>query len=202
MHFLAQEGIIVFSVDHRGSGHFGKKGMDLMHRNLGKWEMHDYIEAVKYLRTLPFVDSQRIGITGGSYGGYVTAMALTYGSDYFSYGIAGASVIDWALYDSIYTERYMDTPKDNPEGYKKASVLNYIDTYKSGTLRITHGTMDDNVHMQNTFQFIDNVQEAGKFVELMLYPGERHSFRKKRAVRSRADLDFWLKKFFNRTLKE
>ncbi len=202
MHFLAQEGIIVFSVDHRGSGHFGKKGMDLMHRNLGKWEMHDYIEAVKYLRTLPFVDSRKIGITGGSYGGYVTAMALTYGSDYFLYGIASASVIDWALYDSIYTERYMDTPKDNPEGYKKASVLNYIDKYKSGTLRITHGTMDDNVHLQNTFRFIDKVQDAGKFVELMLYPGERHTFRKKRAVRSRADLDFWLKNFFNRTLKE
>jgi dipeptidyl-peptidase-4 len=202
MHFLAQEGIIVFSVDHRGSGHFGKKGMDLMHRNLGKWEMHDYIEAVKYLRTLPFVDSQKIGITGGSYGGYVTAMALTYGSDYFLYGIAGASVIDWALYDSIYTERYMDTPNDNPEGYKKASVLNYIDKYKSGTLRITHGTMDDNVHMQNTIQFIDKVQDAGKFVELMLYPGERHGVRKKREVHFRGDLDFWLKNFFNRTLKE
>jgi len=84
MHFLAQEGIIVFSVDHRGSGHFGKKGMDLMYRNLGKWEMHDAIEAVKYLRTLPFVDSQKIGITGGSYGGYVTAMALTYGLRIFS----------------------------------------------------------------------------------------------------------------------
>jgi len=201
MHFLAQEGIIVFAVDHRGSGHFGKKGMDLMHRNLGKWEMHDYIEAVKYLRTLPFVESRKIGITGGSYGGYVTAMALTYGSDYFQYGIAGASVIDWALYDSIYTERYMDTPKDNPEGYKKASVLNYIDKYKSGTLRITHGTMDDNVHMQNTIQFIDKVQDAGKFVELMLYPGERHGIRKKREVHSRADLEFWLKNFSIEHLK-
>jgi len=202
MHFLAQEGIIVFSVDHRGSGHFGKKGMDLMHRNLGKWEMHDYIEAVKYLRTLPFVDNQKIGITGGSYGGYITAMALTYGSDYFQYGIADASVIDWALYDSIYTERYMDTPKENPEGYKKASVLNYIDTYKSGTLRITHGTMDDNVHMQNTIQFVDKIQDAGKFVELMLYPGERHGIRKKRGVSSRENMNFWLKHFFNRTLKE
>lgn len=202
MHFLAQEGIIVFSVDHRGSGHFGKKGMDRMHRNLGKWEMHDAIEAVKYLRTLPFVDSQRIGITGGSYGGYVTAMALTYGSDYFQYGIADASVIDWALYDSIYTERYMDTPEDNPEGYKQASVLNYIDTYKSNTLRVTHGTMDDNVHMQNTIQLIDKIQDAGKSVELMLYPGERHGIRKKREVNSRENLNFWLKHFFNRTLKE
>ncbi len=202
MHFLAQEGIIVFSVDHRGSGHFGKKGMDLMYRNLGKWEMLDYIEAVKYLRTLPFVDSQKIGITGGSYGGYVTAMALTYGSDYFQYGIADASVIDWALYDSIYTERYMDTPKDNPEGYKKASVLNYIDKYKSGTLQITHGTMDDNVHMQNTIQFVDKIQNAGKFVELILYPGERHGIRKKRGVSARENMNFWLKHFFNRTLKE
>ena len=202
MHYLAQEGIIVINVDHRGSGHFGKKGMDLMHRNFGKWEMHDYIEAVKYLRTLPFVDSEKIGITGGSYGGYVTALALTYGSEYFKYGIAGASVIDWALYDSIYTERYMDTPKDNPEGYKNASVLTYIDKYKSGSLMITHGTIDDNVHLQNTLQFLDKVQDAGKIVELMLFPGERHGVRKKREASNKIALDFWLRKFFGRTFTE
>lgn len=195
-HFLAQQGIIVLSADHRGSGHFGKKGMDLMYRDLGKWEMADYIEVVKYLRTLPFVDSERIGITGGSYGGYVTALALTCGSDYFKFGIAGSSVIDWALYDSVYTERYMDTPQDNPDGYKKSSVLSYIDKYKDGTLLITHGTMDDNVHAQNTIQFIDKVLEAGKFVELMLFPGERHGFRRLRTSNYKIELDFWLRKFF------
>lgn len=199
-HFLAQQGIIVFSVDHRGSGHFGKKGMDLMHRCLGKWEMQDYIEAVKYLRTLPYVDSQRIGITGASYGGYVTALALSEASDYFQFGIAGASVIDWALYDSVYTERYMDTPQENPEGYKNASVLSYIDKYKNNSLLITHGTMDDNVHMQNTIQFVDKAEDAGKMFELMLFPGERHGSRSKRVIETKMELDFWLRKFFNKTL--
>lgn len=201
--FLAQQDIIVFFVDHRGSGHFGKKGIDLMHRCLGKWEMHDYIQAVKYLRQLPFVDSERIGITGGSYGGYVTALALTKGSDYFKYGIAGASVIDWRLYDSVYTERYMGTPKDNPEGYNDASVLTYVDRYRSGSIRITHGTMDDNVHMQNTIQFVDEVLNAGKSLELMLYPGDRHGYsRKNKLDSSRGSINFWLKKFYSKGLKQ
>lgn len=197
-HFLASLGIIVMGVDHRGSGHFGKKGMGLMHRSLGKWEMHDYIQAVTYLRTLPFVDSQKIGITGGSYGGYVAALALASQPDYFQYGIAHFSVTDWRLYDSVYTERYMDTPEDNPEGYKSGSVLTYIDQYKGG-LRITHGTMDDNVHMQNTLQFIDKALDAGKPIELMLYPGERHGLRgKKRVVFYKEDLDFWMRHLFGK----
>lgn len=195
--FLAQHDIIIFSVDHRGSGHFGKKGIDLMHRCLGKWEMHDYIQAVKYLKTLSFVDSEKIGITGGSYGGYVTALALTKAADYFKFGIAGSSVIDWQLYDSVYTERYMDTPADNAKGYKESSVLSYIDKYKSGSIRITHGTMDDNVHMQNTIQFVDKVLNAGKSVELMLYPGDRHGIRgKKRLDANRGSLNFWLRNLF------
>ena len=202
MHYVAQQGIIQISVDHRGSGHFGKKEMNLMHRNLGKWELHDYIEAVKYLRTLPFVDPERIGITGGSYGGYVTTLALVSASEYFKYGDAGASVIDWKLYDSVYTERYMDTPKENPEGYKKGSVLNYIDKYKGG-LRITHGTMDDNVHMQNTIQFIDKLIDAEKSVEFMLYPGQRHGYRgKKRYHDNKERVNFWLENFFNRRIDE
>ncbi|MDQ1353047.1 MAG: dipeptidyl-peptidase 4 [Acidobacteriota bacterium] len=199
-HFLAQQGIIVMYVDHRGSGHFGKKGMDLMYRNFGKWEMHDYIQAVKYLRILPFVDNEKIGITGGSYGGYVTAMALTYGADYFQYGIANFGGYDWRLYDTIYTERYMDTPADNPEGYDNACVFKYIDKYK-GRLRITHGTMDNNGHMQSTLQFIDKLQDAGKTFEFMLYPEQRHGYRgKKRIASQKADLDFWMRHFFGKTL--
>jgi dipeptidyl-peptidase-4 len=199
-HFLAQQGIIVMYVDHRGSGHFGKKGMDWMYRNFGKWELHDYIEVVKYLRTLPFVDSEKIGITGGSYGGYVTGMALTYGADYFQYGIANFGGYDWRLYDTIYTERYMDTPADNPEGYDNACVFKYIDKYK-GKLRITHGTMDNNGHMQSTLQLIDKLQDAGKAFEFMLYPEQRHGYRgKKRIASQKADLDFWMNHFFGKTL--
>jgi dipeptidyl-peptidase-4 len=173
--WLAMEGVIQMSIDHRGSLHFGKEGVAQMHRQLGKWEMHDYIEVVKWLRTQPFVDSTKICITGGSYGGYVTALALTYGADYFTHGIASYSVIDYKLYDSHYTERYMDLPSENPEGYKNTSVLNWVDKYK-GILRIVHGTMDDNVHMQNILQLVNAMEDSKKHFELMIYPGGRHGW--------------------------
>lgn len=171
--YLAQNGIIYISVDHRGSGHFGRKGINLMHRSLGKWEMHDYIEAVKWLKQKSFIDTTKIAINGGSYGGYVTALALTFGADYFNYGIAEFGVMDWLLYDNVYTERYMDMPKENLEGYKNSSVLNYVKNYK-GKLLITHGTMDDNVHMQNSIQLIYELQKLNKDFELMIYPNARH----------------------------
>ncbi len=193
--FFSQNGIIYFVVDHRGSEHFGKKGLAAMHRNLGKWEMHDYIEAVKYLRSLPFVDSTRIGITGGSYGGYVTCMALTYGADYFTHGIADFSVTDWHLYDNVYTERYMDKPEENPEGYKFGSALTHADKYK-GYLLITHGTLDDNVHMQNTIQLVDKFTTLGKDFELMLYPNERHGIGFPKWVHQKKSfVKFWFKNF-------
>ncbi|MDO9339000.1 MAG: DPP IV N-terminal domain-containing protein, partial [Bacteroidales bacterium] len=119
-------GIITFSVDHRGSGHFGKKGLDYMYRSLGKWEILDYEDAVKWLRTKPYIDGTRMGITGTSYGGYMTCLALTKGADYWTHGFAGSSVTDYRLYDNIYTERYMDTPQDNPEGYKDGSALHFV----------------------------------------------------------------------------
>lgn len=178
-HFVNSEGVIRISVDHRGSGHCGKKGMDYMHRNLGKWEMNDYIEWVEWLRQQPYVDAERILISGGSYGGYMAAMAVTYGAGYFQYAISEYPVIDWALYDSHYTERYMDLPKDNPEGYKAASVLTYVDRYQSkgkSMLYLQHGLMDDNVHVQNTFQLVDALQKQNKQFRLMVFPNERHGW--------------------------
>lgn len=199
-HYFAQNGIIVISVDHRGSGHFGKKGVALMHRNFGKWEMNDLIAAVKWLREKPFIDPNRIGITGGSYGGYVTCLALTYGADYFTHGVAEFSVTDFRLYDSIYTERYMDTPAENPQGYEFASALTHVDKYK-GYLLITHGTMDDNVHMQNTIQLIDKLQDLNRDFELMLYPNARHGVRgPKRSHSIRENVQFWFRHFLNREL--
>ncbi len=196
--YFAQEGIIIFSVDHRGSGHFGKKGVDLMNRNLGKWEMFDLIEAVKWLHQKAFVDKTRIGITGGSYGGYTTCMALTYGADYFTHGYARASVTDWRLYDSVYTERYMDRPNENEEGYKFGSALTHAKNLK-GILFLTHGDMDDNVHMQNTIQLIDTLMDHGKQFGFMLYPDQRHGFRgKKREHSNRHYAEFWFKHFLNR----
>lgn len=171
----ANEGIIQISVDHRASGQFGKEGVALMHRNLGKWEMKDYITAAKWLKAKPWVNPKKLLITGHSYGGYMTTMALTKGADYFDYGYAGAPVTSWELYDTAYAERFMDTPQENPEGYKNASVLTYVDNYK-GLLRIMHGDMDDNVHIQNTIQLVDKLEDANKHFELMIYPGGRHGW--------------------------
>jgi dipeptidyl-peptidase-4 len=195
--YLAQEGIIIFSVDHRGSGLFGKKGVSLMYRHLGRWEMHDLIEAVRWLRQKPFVDENKIGITGGSYGGYTTCLALTYGADYFTHGYARSSVTDWKLYDTVYTERYMDKPSENKEGYEFGSVMTHADKLK-GVLFLSHGAMDDNVHLQNSVQLIDKLMDLGKKFEFMLYPNQRHSYRgKKRAYSNRSYVDFWFKNFLN-----
>jgi dipeptidyl-peptidase 4 len=164
-----------------------------MHRNLGKWEMTDLMTAAAWLRTKPYVAADRIGIAGSSYGGYTTAMALTYGAGSFNFGIAGSSVTDWALYDSVYTERYMDTPTENPEGYKAGAVLTYVDRYKGG-LRITHGTIDDNVHMQNSVQVIDWLTSHDKRFELMVYPDSRHGIQAvQRAHLNREAHDFWVR---------
>ncbi|HEY0679128.1 MAG TPA: DPP IV N-terminal domain-containing protein [Chitinophagaceae bacterium] len=169
----AQEGMIQVAFDNRSSGHFGKKGLDYIHRQLGKHEIEDYIDCAKWLRSQSWVDSGKIAITGGSFGGYMTCMALTYGADVFTHGVANASVTDWQFYDTHYTERFMDTPQENPDGYKATSVMTYADKYK-GLLRIVHGTSDDNVHMQNSIHLVNKLQDLKKHFEFMIYPGERH----------------------------
>ncbi len=193
--FMTQNDIIVFAVDHRASGKFGKKGLDYMHRSLGKWEMNDYIESVKWLREQGFIDENKVGITGGSYGGYMSALALTYAADYFTHGVARASVTDWRLYDNVYTERYMDRPIDNPEGYKFGSVMTHADKLK-GELLIIHGTIDDNVHMQQSIQLISKLQDLGKDFEMMVYPGGRHGWGGAKRVHSNNLANkFWTKHF-------
>lgn len=194
---LTRMEVIVVSVAHRGSGKFGKKGLDYMHQNLGKWEIEDYFAVVKWLRKQPFVDADRMGITGSSYGGYLSALALTYGADYFTHGIANLSVMDWQLYDNVYTERYMDTYEQNKKGYDQGSVLTHVDNYK-GKLLITHGLMDDNVHVQNSIQLIDKLQDAGKEFEMMFYPNERHGWGGPKGSHSRKLKEsFWKRAFFN-----
>ena len=173
--WYAKEGLIQVSLDHRASGHFGKEGVAYMHRNLGYWEMIDYKTLVKSLIDRGIADPTKICITGFSYGGYMSCYALTYGSDVFTHGMAGGSVTDWQLYDSAYTERFMDTPAENPEGYKSSSVMTHVDKYK-GVLQIVHGTMDDNVHMQNSIQLISKLEDNKKEFEFMLYPGGRHGW--------------------------
>jgi len=171
----AKEGMIQVAIDHRASGHFGKVGQNYIYKDLGNWEIKDYSDVVKWLDLKPFVDKNKICITGFSYGGYTTCMALTRGAEYFTHGIAGGSVTDWHLYDTHYTERYMGLPLENEEGYKNSAVIPYIKNYK-GNLLIVHGTMDDNVHMQNSIQLITAMEDAKKDFEMMFYPGGRHGW--------------------------
>lgn len=182
--WYATEGVIQVAIDNRAAGHLAKVGLNYIHRQLGKYEIEDYMDATKWLMTQPGVDAKKICITGGSFGGYMTCMALTYGADVFPYGIANFSVTDWRLYDSHYTERYMDTPAENPEGYKITAAMTHASKYK-GLLRIVHGTMDDNVHLQNTTQLVNTLQDLGKHFELMLYPGERHGWGGLKGIHSR-----------------
>lgn len=178
--YFAQEGVIQVAMDNRSSGHFGKKGMNYIFKQMGKYETEDYMECGRWLRSQPWADSSKIGITGGSFGGYMTCMALTYGADVFTHGIALYSVTDWRLYDTHYTERFMNTPQDNAEGYKNTSPINYSEKYR-GVLRIVHGSTDDNVHMQNSIQFIDRLQNLNKSFEMMIYPNQRHGIQMPKA---------------------
>ena len=169
---MAQKGYIIWIMDNRTASGKGEQATWRGYQNLGELELRDLEEGVDYLRGLPFVDASRIGLWGWSYGGYMTSYAMTH-SKSFKAGIAGGSVTDWRLYDSIYTERYMRTPQNNPAGYDKSSVLKAAPNL-SGRLLLIHGTMDDNVHMQNTIQLAYELQKAGKQFDLMLYPTQRH----------------------------
>lgn len=173
--WYAKEGLIQVVMDHRASGHFGKAGVNYMHRDLGHWELVDYATMVKWLVANKQADPTKICIAGFSYGGYMGALALTKGAEVFTHALVGGPVTDWTLYDSHYTERFMDLPSENPEGYKTGNVMNYVDKYK-GMMQIVHGEIDDNVHMQNSLQLISKLQDAKKDFEMMVYPGGRHGW--------------------------
>jgi dipeptidyl-peptidase-4 len=171
----ACDGLIQVAMDHRGSLHFGKRGQAMMYRQLGAVELEDYSRCVEWLVENAAADTSRICINGFSYGGYITAYALTRGADVFTHGIAGGSVIDWMLYDAVYTERYMGTPENNHEGYRESSVLTHAHQLK-GKLLLTHGILDENVHVQNTYQLVSKLEDMNKDFELMLYPSSRHGY--------------------------
>jgi len=173
---LARKGLIVFTVDNRGSGGRGHAFEAAVYRKLGSVELADQLAGVRFLERQPWIDSDRIGIYGGSYGGYMTLMAMNRAPEHFAAGIAYAPVTDWRLYDSIYTERYMDRPEGNPDGYREGSPVNFAGGL-DGALLICHGTMDNNVHFQHTLQMANEYQEAGKLFELMVYPRVRHLIR-------------------------
>jgi dipeptidyl-peptidase-4 len=170
---LAQMGYIIWICDNRSASGKGCESAWPAYRNLGELELRDLEESIDWLKVQPFVDSDRIGLWGWSYGGYITSYALTH-SHTFKMGIAGAPVTDWRNYDSVYTERYMATPQNNPEGYEKSSVVKAAANLH-GQLLLVHGATDDNVHVQNTIQLAYELQKAGKQFELMLYPRTRHT---------------------------
>ncbi len=172
---MAQKGYIVFTLDNRGTANRGSAWERAIYRRLGQIELQDQLVGVKYLKSLPYVDASRIGIWGWSYGGYMTLYALTRSRE-FKAGAAVAPVTDWHYYDTIYTERYMALPAENEDGYYRGSPIHFADSLH-GALLIAHGTGDDNVHFQNTEQFIDRLVEAGKMYRLVIYPGQGHSIR-------------------------
>ena len=194
--WLAQEGFLIWTLDNRGSWGRGRDFERAIHRDLGRAELADQLVGVEYLKRLPFVDGARIGITGWSYGGYFTLYALTHAPEVFKCGIAGAPVTDWKFYDTIYTERHMGTPADNPKGYLSSSPLAAAGKLQARVLLI-HGTADDNVHMQNTLAFVDALIRARKPYELQLQPGQRHGFGGAAAQRF---LNDQMMEFFKRNL--
>lgn len=198
-----ENGIIYMVADPRSSGENGRAGMDQAFRRMTVIELQDYIAWAEYLQGLPYVDGAHIGVEGFSFGGTTTAMLVLRYPEYFSCGIAGGGVYDWHLYDSHYTERYMCTPQENPEGYDSASVIWHVcndgisPDYKPFHLKLTHGTGDDNVHFQNTLQLVDELQKKGVLFELMVYPDGMHGYRGYQALHSKEDDHvFWLKNLF------
>jgi dipeptidyl-peptidase-4 len=173
---LAQKGYIIFTVDCRGTGGRGKAFRNLAYKRLGYWEPNDNIEAAKYLASLGYVDKERIGIWGWSYGGYASALTLCKGADYFKAAIAVAPVTDWRFYDDIYTERYMSLPELNKEGYQSSSVMQYAGDLK-GKFLLVHGTADDNVHFQNSVKLVEKLISENKQFRTMYYPEKEHSIR-------------------------
>jgi dipeptidyl-peptidase-4 len=173
LHLLAERGVVVFICDNRSASGKGYVSARTAYKKMGPSEMKDVEDGVAWLKQQPWVDPQRIGIGGWSYGGFMTAYALTH-SKSFAMGIAGAPVTDWRNYDSIYTDRIMMTPEHNPEGYRDTSVSSAAKDL-SGQLLLLHGSIDDNVHPQNTLQLAYELQKAGKPFRMMMYPKMRHS---------------------------
>lgn len=170
---LAQKGYIVLCVDGRGTGYRGTKYKKATYKNLGKYEIEDQIAAAQWIGSQSYVDAGRIGIFGWSFGGYMASLAMTKGADVFKVGIAVAPVTTWRYYDTIYTERYLQTPQENPQGYDENSPINFADLMK-GKYLLIHGTADDNVHYQNAVEMAEALIQKNKEFEFMTYPDKNH----------------------------
>jgi len=170
---LAQKGYIVVSVDPRGTMYRGEKFKKSTYLTLGKLETEDFIAAARNFSQNKWVDKDRIGIMGWSYGGFMTSLCMTKGADVFKMGIAVAPVTNWRYYDNIYTERFMRTPAENETGYDDNSPINFVDQLK-GKYLLIHGSGDDNVHYQNTMEMVNAMVAANKQFDLFVYPNKNH----------------------------
>ena len=180
-YYLAQEGFIVYTVDGRGSGNRGKQFEQAIFRNCGNAEMEDQLTGLKYLKSLPYVDSTRIGVDGWSYGGFMAISLMTRFPGLFKVAVAGGPVVDWSMYEIMYTERYMDTPTTNVDGYEKSNLLNYVKNI-NGKLMLIHGTNDDTVVWQHSLMYLKKAIDLGKQVDYFVYPGHPHNVRGKDRV--------------------
>ena len=201
--WLSQNGYIVVDVNNRGTNNYGRDFMKVVYKQLGKYEAHDFAEAAKYLKTMPYVDGDKIAIMGTSYGGYSTLITMELYPDVFSVGIANSGVADWRLYDTIYTERYMSTLEDNQSGYEQSSAVVNAPKLR-GRLLLIHSMMDDNVHPQNTMQLLTAFTNASKDVDLRVYPPGRHgAVYNSESMRLSGEGQFeWLQRWFGGTARE
>jgi dipeptidyl-peptidase-4 len=175
--YLAQQGYVVFSLDNRGTPRRGAAFGGALYEKQGTVEVDDQLRGVEWLKSQPFVDSSRIGVYGWSNGGYMTLMLLAKHNEAYACGVAGAPVTDWALYDTHYTERYMNLPKANTAGYREASVFTHLDGLGAGKLLLIHGMADDNVLFSNSTKLMSELQKRATPFELMTYPGAKHGLR-------------------------
>ena len=196
MQYWVDQGYVVFSIDNRGSNYRGKAFEDPIFKKMGSIEVQDQVAGVKFLRTLPYVDADRIGVHGHSYGGYMTLMTMFQAGDYFAAGVSGAPVTDWRLYDTHYTERYMGNPKTDDDAYTASSVFPYAKDLK-GDLLIYHGMADDNVLFTHSTKLYKHLQDMAIPFETMDYPGKKHSIRGKQTG---IHLYKTITNFFNRNL--
>jgi dipeptidyl-peptidase-4 len=171
---MAQKGFIVFTMDGRGTSYRGKVFEQAIHRQLGTCEMEDQLKGVEYLKSLPYVDANRMGVHGWSYGGFMTTSLMTRNAGVFKVGVAGGPVIDWSYYEIMYGERYMDTPQENKEGYEKNNLLNHVDKLK-GKLLMIHGAQDPVVVWQHSMMYLKKCVDKGVQLDYFVYPGHEHN---------------------------
>ena len=173
-HLMAEKGYVVYTVDSRGTMYRGRDFEQTTFRHLGKVEMEDQLKGVEFLKSQSFVDTNRIGVHGWSFGGFMTTSLMSRNNKTFKVGVAGGPVIDWSMYEIMYTERYMDTPKENPEGYAENNLLNYVDQLK-GRLLMIHGANDDVVVWQNSLAYVKKCVDKGVLLDYFAYPGHKHN---------------------------